>query len=88
MAKKITRLFKQDIFNVVTPNKAIMYKKISSSIKNFNFCFFDNIKDLYIDKSCAKICLIMHNYNNKKKNIMLKHLSKISGVNQGLWDIT
>lgn len=41
-----------------------MLKEVLSNIQVFNFCFINNIKDLYIDKSNKKICLIIYAYNN------------------------
>ena len=57
-----------------------MLKKILSNTQVFNSCFDDHIKDLYTNKANKKNCLIVHTYNNKKKNIMLMDLSNISKV--------
>ena len=58
--------------------------EVFSSIQVFNSHFVDNIKDLYTDKADKKSCPIVHAYNNKKKNLMLMHLSKILGVRQDI----
>lgn len=54
-----------------------MPKEIPSNIQVFNSCFINNIKDLCIDKFNEKSCLVVHAYNDKKKNFMQMHLSKI-----------
>lgn len=54
--------------------------EISSNIQVFNFCFINNIKDLYTDKVYEKSRLIMYAYNNKKKNYILIHSPKIQRV--------
>ena len=54
-----------------------MPKEVPSSIQVFNFYFINNIKDLYTNKVNKKSCPVMYIYNNKKKNLMLIHLSKI-----------
>ena len=64
-----------------------MPEEIPNSTKSFNSCFFDNIKDLCINKARERIYHIIYAYNNKKKNIVLEHSSKILGVSQGLRDI-
>ena len=46
--------------------------------------FFDNIKDPCIDKTYKKICLVIHAYNNQKKNIVLGHVPKILRVSQDI----
>ena len=78
--KEIEKLFKKDIFKVIMRNKVVISEEIPSSIKDFNSYFFDDIRDLYINKACKRSCLIMHAYNDKKKNIVLEHLSKILEV--------
>lgn len=85
--KEIEGLFEEDIFKVITSNKVVAPKKIPNSKKVFNSCFYVYIRDPYINKARKKCHLVIHIYNYKKKNIMLKHSSKIPGVSQGLRDI-
>lgn len=54
--KKTQGLFGEGVFKVVSPNKFVIPDKIQSSIKGFNSCFFNNIKDPYIEKACERIC--------------------------------
>lgn len=61
-----------------------MHEGFSSSIQGFNFCFINNIKDLYTDKVYKKSCPVLYTYNNKMKNLTLMHLPKISGVSQDI----
>ena len=51
----------------MTFNKIVIPKKILSSIKSFNFCFFDNIRDLCINKTGKKSYFIIYTYNDEKK---------------------
>lgn len=44
--KKIQGLLKEEVFKVVSPNKAITPEEIQNSTKGFNSRFFDDIKDL------------------------------------------
>lgn len=54
-----------------------MPKKVLNNIQVFNSYFINKIKDLCIDKSDEKSCLIVYIYNDEKKNFMLMYLSKI-----------
>lgn len=65
--KEIQKLLENDVFKVVTPDKVVMPKKVPNSTQIFNSSLVNNIKDLYIDQVYKKNCLVMHNYNNRKK---------------------
>lgn len=82
--KKTQGLLEKEVFKVVSLNKVVTPEKIQSSTKGFNSRYFNNIKDLCIDKACEKCCLVIYTYNDKKKNIVLKHLSKFQEVSQGI----
>lgn len=82
--KKIEKLLEKDEFKDITSNKIVTSEKVLSITKVFNSRFFDNIKDLYIDKVYKKSCLIMHIYNCEKKNLVLRYLSKILEVSQSI----
>lgn len=74
------KLLEKTIFKVVTSDKVVTSEKILSNTKNFNCCFFNNIKDPDIKKIYRKRRPVVHVYNNEKKNIMLEHSSKIPRV--------
>ncbi len=78
MQKEIQELLEKDIFKVIMP------EKIPSRIQVFNSSLVDNIKNLYTDKAYKKNRPVVHIYNNKKKNFVLIHLSKILEVNQDI----
>lgn len=78
--KKIQGLFKKDVFNIVTLDRVVIPDKIPENIQVFNFYFVDNIKDLCTDKANKKSWLFINANNDKKKNFMLMHSSKISEV--------
>ena len=61
-----------------------MPEEIQSSTKVFNSYFDNDIKDLYTDKAYEKSRLVMHTYNDKKKNLVLMHSPKISKVSQSI----
>ena len=61
-----------------------MPEEIQSSTQVFNSHFVNDIKDPYTDKAYKKSCLVVHTYNNKKKNLVLMHLPKIPEVSQGI----
>ena len=61
-----------------------MLEEIQSSTKVYNTYFVNDIKDPYTDKAYEKSCLVKHTYNDKKKNLMLIHSSKILGVSQDI----
>lgn len=67
--------------------KVVIPKEIPNNTKSFNSCFFDDINDLYINKIRENNCPIMYIDNDDKKNIVLKHLSKIPSISQSLQDI-
>ncbi len=52
--KKIQKLLENDVFKVVTLDKVIMPKQVSSNNQVFNSSFVENIKDLYTDKAYIK----------------------------------
>lgn len=77
--------FKIVTFNkVIIPNNVIIPEEVPSSTQVFNSCFVDEIKDPYTDKAYKKSYLVVYTYNNKKKNLVLMHLSKILDINQGI----
>ena len=61
-----------------------MPKENQKNTQVFNFHFINSIKDLYTNKAYEKSCLVMHTYNNRKKNLVLMHSLKILGVSQGI----
>lgn len=61
-----------------------MYEKIPNNTQSLNFYFVNDIKYLCTDKTYEKSCLVIHTYNDKKKNLVLKHLPKILKVSQGI----
>lgn len=50
----------------------------------FNSYFVNYIKNLYTNKNYKKCCLIIHIFNNKKKNFMLMYLLKILKISQNI----
>lgn len=78
------RLLEKNICKVVISGKVVMPKKIPKSTQSFNFYFFADIKDPYINKTYEKSCLILHTYNIEKKNFILNHISKIPKISQGI----
>lgn len=67
--KEIQKLFKKDIFKVVTPDKVITPKKVPNSIQIFNSSLVNNIKNPYIDQVYKKYYLVVHSHNNEKKKL-------------------
>lgn len=65
-------------------DKIDIYVEILKNTQVFNSSLVNNIKDLYIDKAYKKNRLVMHTYNNEKKNLVLMHLPKIPRVNQSI----
>ena len=61
-----------------------MFKEVLSSIQIFNFNLVDNIKTLCNDKAYKKSHLVVHTYNDEKKNLVLMYSSKILEVSQGI----
>lgn len=80
--KKIYKLHKKDIFKIVIFNKIIIFEEVFNNKQVFHFCFIDNKIDLYTNKVYKKIYLVIHTYNNRKKNLVLIYLSKIPTINQ------
>lgn len=74
------KLFEKNIFKVVISDKIVMFEKLLTSIQVLNVRFVDNLKDLYNDKAYEKSCLVMHTFNDEKKNLILMHLLKILKV--------
>ena len=74
---EIERFLKKDSFKVVTP------EEILNNTKSLNSHFLDDITDLYTDKAYEKSQLVIHAYNDEKKNSVLGYLSKIPRVSQG-----
>lgn len=72
--KKIEELFEKDVFKVITPEEVL------SNTQVVNFLFINNIKDSCTNKANKKSCLVMHAYNNLKKNLMLIHSLKIRKI--------
>lgn len=72
--KEIERFLKKNGFKFITS------EEIMSSIESFNSCFFDDIKDPYIDKVHERRRSIVHTYNDEKKNIVLEHSPKIPKI--------
>lgn len=78
---EIIRLLEKDVSKIVSKitileefvnsNKVITHKNILSSIKIFNFCFVDKIKDPYTNKDYKKNNPIEQAYNDKNKNLLL-----------------
>lgn len=77
---KIQELYKKYVYKVIAFTKVITLKKVVSSIQLLNFSFVDNIKHQYPDKAYEKSCLVIHNYNDIKKNLILMYLLKILRV--------
>lgn len=65
--KKIEKLFEKYFFKAVIPDKVLILKKVSSSIQIFNSSFINDMKNLCIDKTYKKSCLVMYTYKDKKK---------------------
>lgn len=84
---KIEELQEKDIFKIVISDKIVTSEKVSSCSQSFHPCYFNDIKDLCTDKAYERSCLIMHVYNDKQKNIVLRHFSIIQEFSQGLRDI-
>ena len=82
--KKIQELLEKDDFKVFTLNKLLMPEEIQSSTQVFNSYFVNDIKDPYTDKVYEKSCLVVHMYNDKKKNLVMMHLPKVPGVSQSI----
>ena len=82
--KKIQGLLEKNDFKVLTLNKLVMPEKIQSSTQVFYSHFVNDIKDPYPDKIYEKSCLVVHTYNDKKKNLMLMHSPKIPEVSQSI----
>lgn len=76
--KKIQELLEKDVCKVVT------LEEVLNSTQVFNFCFINDIKDLYTDKANKKSHPVVHIYNDEKKNLVLIHSPKILGVSQGI----
>ena len=53
-----------------------MLKKVPNTTKVFNSYFINDLKDSYTNRTNEKNCPVIYFYNNKKKNLMLMHLSK------------
>lgn len=82
--KKISQLFKKNIFKVITPNNVVRSEKVLGNMQIFNFCFANDIKDPRTNKTDNKSHLVVHFYNDKKKILVLIDLSKIPKVGHGI----
>ena len=68
------RLFIKHVFKVLIFNKVVRSKEVPNGRQVLNFCFVDEIKNLYTNKAYEKSCLVVKTNNKKDKNIELTML--------------